>query len=140
MKQQQRGKPFQKGQSGNPNGRPLGARNQRTLALEELMDGEIEAITRKAIEAAKAGDIAAIRLVMDRVLPPARSRPISIDLPVLTDAASVSSAQAEILKAVAIGDLRLDEAESLSGLLEACRKSLETVELEYRIKELEARF
>jgi len=140
MKQQQRGKPFQKGQSGNPNGRPLGARNQRTLALEELMDGEIEAITRKAIEAAKAGDIAAIRLVMDRVLPPARSRPISIDLPVLTDAASVSSVQAEILKAVAIGDLRLDEAESLSGLLEACRKSLETVELEYRIKELEARF
>ena len=140
MKQQQRGKPFQKGQSGNPNGRPLGARNQRTLALEELMDGEIEAITRKAIEAAKAGDIAAIRLVMDRVLPPARSRPISIDLPVLTDAASVSSAQAEILKAVAIGDLRLDEAESLSGLLEARRKSLETVELEDRIKELEARF
>jgi len=140
MKQQQRGKPFQKGQSGNPNGRPLGARNQRTLALEELMDGEIEAITRKAIEAAKAGDIAAIRLVMDRVLPPARSRPISIDLPVLTDAASVASAQAEILKAVAIGDLRLDEAESLSGLLEARRKSLETVELEDRIKELEARF
>jgi len=140
MKQQHRGKPFQKGQSGNPNGRPLGARNQRTLALEELMDGEIEAITRKAIEAAKAGDIAAIRLVMDRVLPPARSRPISIDLPVLTDAASVSSAQAEILKAVAIGDLRLDEAESLSGLLEARRKSFETVELEDRIKELEARF
>ena len=140
MKQQQRGKPFQKGQSGNPNGRPLGARNQRTLALEELMDGEIEAITRKAIEAAKAGDIAAIRLVMDRVLPPARSRPISIDVPVLTAAASVSSAQAEILKAVAIGDLRLDEAESLSGLLEARRKSLETVELEDRIKELEARF
>ena len=140
MKQQHRGKPFQKGQSGNPNGRPLGARNQRTLALEELMDGEIEAITRKAIEAAKAGDIAAIRLVMDRVLPPARSRPISIDLPVLTDAASVASAQAEILKAVAIGDLRLDEAESLSGLLEARRKSLETVELEDRIKELEARF
>ena len=140
MKQLHRGKPFQKGQSGNPNGRPLGARNQRTLALEELMDGEIEAITRKAIEAAKAGDIAAIRLVMDRVLPPARSRPISIDLPVLTDAASVSSAQAEILKAVAIGDLRLDEAESLSGLLEARRKSLETVELEDRIKELEARF
>jgi hypothetical protein len=140
MKQQQRGKPFQKGQSGNPNGRPLGARNQRTLALEELMDGEIEAITRKAIEAAKAGDIAAIRLVMDRVLPPARSRPISIDLPVLTDAASVSSAQAEIIKAVAIGDLRLDEAESLSGLLEARRKSFETVELEDRIKELEARF
>lgn len=140
MKQQKRGKPFQKGQSGNPSGRPLGARNQRTVALEELLDGEIEAITRRAIEAAKAGDIAAIRLVMDRVLPPARSRPILIDLPMVTDAASVSSAQSEILKAVALGDLRLDEAESLSGLLEARRKSLETVELEDRIKQLEARF
>lgn len=140
MKQQKRGRPFQRGQSGNPNGRPSGSRNRRTLALEELIDGEIEAITRKAIEAAKDGDITAIRLVLDRVLPPARSRSISIQMPLITDASSISSAQAEILNAVATGDLRLDEAESLSELLEARRRSLETVELEERIKRLEARF
>jgi len=140
MQQRPRGKPFQKGQSGNPNGRPAGSRNRLTLALEELMDGEIEAITRKAIDAAKGGDMAAIRLVMDRVLPPARSRPIFVDLPPITDAASILSAHAEVLRAVSTGDLLLEEAEALSGLLEARRRSLEAVDLENRIKQLEARF
>jgi hypothetical protein len=45
---------FQKGQSGNPSGRPAGSRNKATLALDALLDGEGEAITRKAIELAKA--------------------------------------------------------------------------------------
>ena len=140
MQQRPRVKPFQKGQSGNPNGRPAGSRNRLTLALEELMDGEIEAITRKVIDTAKGGDMAAIRFVMDRVLPPARSRPIFVDLPPITDAASISSAHAEVLRAVSTGDLLLEEAEALSGLLEARRRSLEAVDLENRIKQLEARF
>ena len=139
MEQRVRGKPFQKGQSGNPKGRPAGARNRRTIALEEMLEGEIEAITRAAINAAKNGDMAAIRLIMDRVLPPARCRPISIDLPAITDAASISSAQAEILRVVSTGDLLLDEAEALSALLEARRRTLEAADLEERIKQLEAR-
>jgi len=59
--------PFQIGQSGNPAGRPRGARNKRTLALESIMDGESEVITRKVVEMAKGGSIAAIRLVIDRL-------------------------------------------------------------------------
>ncbi len=139
MEQRVRGQPFQKGQSGNPKGRPPGARNRRTIALEEMLEGEIEAISRAAINAAKNGDMAAIRLIMDRVLPPARCRPIFIDLPPITDAASISSAQAEILRAVSTGNLLLDEAEALSGLLEVRRRSLEAEDLEERIKQLEAR-
>jgi len=46
---------FKPGQSGNPSGRPKGARHATTLAIEVLLEGEGEAITRKAIEAAKAG-------------------------------------------------------------------------------------
>jgi hypothetical protein len=49
----QRGKPFRKGQSGNPDGRPKGARNATTIAVETLLDGEAETLTRKAIEMAK---------------------------------------------------------------------------------------
>ena len=62
----QRGKPFEKGQSGNLNGRPKGTRNKTTLAMEALLDGEAEAITRKAIEKAKEGDMVAIRLCLER--------------------------------------------------------------------------
>ena len=48
---------------GNP-GRPKGARNKATLTIEALLDGESEAITRKAIEMALGGDTTAMRLVI----------------------------------------------------------------------------
>jgi hypothetical protein len=41
------GKPFTPGCSGNPAGRPKGARNRSTLALETLLDGQAEALTQK---------------------------------------------------------------------------------------------
>ena len=48
--------PFKPGKSGNPQGRPKGARNKTTVATEQLLDCEAEAITKKAIELAKSGD------------------------------------------------------------------------------------
>ena len=129
---------FKPGQSGNPSGRPKGARHATTLAIEVLLDGEAEGITRKAIEAAKAGDMIAIRLVLDRVCPPRKTRSIEIDLPPIADAAGVSQAQEEVLKAVCTGELDLDQAQALSGLLEARRQFLETAELEARLTELES--
>ena len=57
---------FKPGTSGNPSGKPAGARNKTTLAVEALLDGEAEDLTRKAIELAKAGDMTALRLCLDR--------------------------------------------------------------------------
>ena len=57
-----RGQPFVKGRSGNPGGRPPGARNRKTLAAAMLLDGEAEALTRKAVELALSGDPTAMRL------------------------------------------------------------------------------
>ena len=54
--------PFEKGQCGNPNGRPPGARNKATIMAEMLLQGEAETMTRLVIERAKAGDMAAIRI------------------------------------------------------------------------------
>jgi hypothetical protein len=138
-KQRGSGRPFQPGRSGNPRGRPLGSRNATTRAVEALLDGEAQAITRKAIEAALGGDMVAIRLVLDRVSPPRKSRPISIDLPPTGDAAGVAAAQQVVVQALAQGELLLDEATALSGLLEGRRKALETEELEMRIQRLEQR-
>src|SRR5215218_6521027 len=74
---------FQKGQSGNPNGKPKGTRHRVTMAAETLMEGEAEAITRKAIELAKEGDGPALRLCMDRIYPPRKDRPVRFRLPSL---------------------------------------------------------
>jgi hypothetical protein len=135
--QRGRGRPFQRGSSGNPSGRPRGSRNAATLAVEALLHGEAEAITRRAIEAALAGDIAAIRLIMDRVSPARKSRPVQIDLPDVSDARGVAVAQATVVAAVAGGEITPDEGMALSGLLEARRKAVETEELEKRIRLLE---
>jgi hypothetical protein len=65
---------FEKGQSGNPAGRPRGSRNKATVLAEAMFEGEVEAIVRMAIGKAKEGDITAIRLCLDRVLPRQRHR------------------------------------------------------------------
>jgi Family of unknown function (DUF5681) len=72
---------FQKGQSGNPAGRPRGSRNKTTVLMQNLLEGEAEAIGRKAIEMAKGGDMAAIRVCMDRLAPARRGAAISCELP-----------------------------------------------------------
>lgn len=138
QKQRGRGRPFQPGQSGNPSGRPAGSRNATTLAVEALMEGQADAITQRVVNAALAGDMSAIKLVMDRVAPARKSRPIRIDLPAIGDARGVALAQATVVAAVAGGDVTPDEGMALSGLLEARRRALETEQLEVRLQRLEA--
>lgn len=133
----QRGKPFEKGQSGNLNGRPKGSRNRATLAAETLLDGEADAITRKAIEKALNGDMTAIRLCLERILPAVKSRPIEIDLPPVETAEDITAAQGAVIAAMARGEITPDDAGTIAGVLEARRRAIETVELEKRIDILE---
>ena len=76
--EKQRGRPFEKGASGNPSGRPRGSRNATTLALEVLLDGQAQALTQKAIDLALTGDIPALRLCLDRILPLRKDRLVSL--------------------------------------------------------------
>ena len=68
--EKQRGRPFESGQSGNPKGRPKGSRNKTTLLAESLLEGDADAIMRKLLEKAKEGDLTALRICLDRLLPP----------------------------------------------------------------------
>ena len=79
--------PFQKGQSGNPAGRPPGSRNKAAMALQELLEHDAESIARTVTHLAKDGNIAAIRMCMERLLPPRRHEPVTCDLPALHTAA-----------------------------------------------------
>jgi hypothetical protein len=123
---------------GNP-GKPKGARHKTTLAVEALLDGEAEDLTRKAIELAKAGDLTALRLCLERVCPPRKERPVSFALPSLNTAADAKQASAAILKAVADGELTPGEAAELSRLLDSFTRVLEASEFEERLIRLEAK-
>ncbi len=71
---------FRKGQSGNPAGRRPGSRNKATETAELLLAGEVEALTRKAVELALAGDATALRLCLDRIIPARRGRPVQLSV------------------------------------------------------------
>ena len=137
--QQQDSGRFKKGQSGNPKGRPEGSRSKATLAAEVLLDGEVENLTRKAIDLAKGGDIAALRLCMDRIVPPRKDRPIRLDLPEMETAEDLSKALGTLVKAMAEGELTPVEAEKTAAVLEIRRRAIETLDHETRLEELERR-
>jgi Family of unknown function (DUF5681) len=130
---------FEKGRSGNPAGKPPGARHRATLAAEMLLDGEAQALTRKAIERALAGDVTALRLCLERIVPVRKERPLRLALPSLTNAGDAARAIAAITGAVAAGEVTPGEAADLSALVSSFAKTLETSELEVRIAALESR-
>lgn len=126
-----------KGQSGNAKGKPRGAKNHATRMVLSLMEKGAKEITAAVVEYAKNGDMAAARLVLDRLAPLAKGRPVFLDLPDTSSAAGISDAQRAILEAVAAGELLPGEGATLAGIVEAHRKALETQELEARIAALE---
>jgi hypothetical protein len=128
---------FQKGQSGNPSGRPPGARNKATLIAEALLQGEAAELTRAAIERAKAGDAAALRMCLDRLAPPSRHRTIEFQLPALTNAQDAVSALAAIATAVAAGELTPSEAGDLSKLIDGFSRLREGTIIERQLAMLE---
>ena len=127
------------GESGNPAGKPKGARNKTTLAVEALLDGEAETITRKAIEKAIGGDLTAIRLCLDRLVPPVKDKPVTFDLPGIDSAQDAAAAVGAVLRAVADGNLTPIEAAEVSKIVGTYVTALEASDLEQRIAKLEAR-
>jgi len=128
---------FKRGQSGNPGGRPKGSLNKATLASQALLDGEAEVLTRKVVELAKAGNPMALRLCLERVLPPRKDRPINFTLPKIKGAEDLAKALGAILEAVANGEITPGEGQALTDILAAYRKVLETADLEARVSALE---
>ena len=129
---------FQPGQSGNPAGKAKGTRNATTLALEALLDGEAAALTRKAIELAQDGDTVALRLCLDRLLPPRKDRPITFALPPITTTDDLPLATGAIVAAVAAGELTPAEASEISKTLDVHVRAIEATDLHKRLAALEA--
>jgi hypothetical protein len=128
---------FQPGQSGNPAGRPRGARNRATLLAEAMLEGEAEEIMRVAIKKAREGDPAVLRLCLDRMAPRPRDCAVEFELPKLETAADAVAGTAAILDAVANGRLTPSQACEITKIVDSFRRTLEAVDFEARLSQLE---
>jgi hypothetical protein len=128
---------FQKGQSGNPAGRPRGARNKLTVLADSLFEADATDLIKKLIEVAKSGDVAALRLCIDRICAPQRERPVAIELPPMTTPADAVAAMGTILQAFGVGDLGPQEAAGLANVVGSFSQTITTAQLEQRLEQIE---
>jgi hypothetical protein len=106
---------FVPGQSGNPAGKTPGTLNHRTRLRQWLADGDEERVARALIAQAGKGNIAAIRMLFDRVDPKPRSRTITLDLP---DDARMPEKFEAVFVALAAGRITAEEALMLARFLD----------------------
>src|SRR6516164_9625393 len=123
---------FQKGQSGNPRGRPAGSRNNASLAVEAMLDGEAERLTRKCIDLALSGDTVALRLCIERLCPVRKDRAVSFPLPPINTARDAANIAAAVTEAVAAGQITPSEAGEIGKLIEAYVRAYHAAELDDR--------
>jgi hypothetical protein len=118
-------------------GRPAGSRNRTTVAVLELLEGQAEALSHKAVDMALAGDTVALRLCLERLAPPRKDAPVQFPLPRMVTAHDAAQAAAAVLQAVSEGDLTPTEGAQVMGLVDSYRRTLEVTELEARVVALE---
>ena len=127
------GRPFE---TGNP-GKPKGARNRATVLAETLLRGEAEGLMRQDVHQALAGDVGALKLCLERLVPLRRERTVEVDLPKIETAHDAAMAAGRITEWVGAGQLTPSEGQMLAAIVETQRRALETADLERRIAALE---
>lgn len=128
---------FNPGKSGNPNGRPTGSRNKRTQ-LAKLLEPHAESLVAKAVELARDGDVNALRLCLERLIPKAAREPVTLDFD--ASAADRLDYLAEfgksILEAVANGEITPADGHNLSSLADTHRRLVEHGEMRQMLEEI----
>jgi hypothetical protein len=137
--EKQRGKPFVKGRSGNPAGKPKGTRHRATQLAEKLLRDDVADVMRSVLTAAKGGDMTAARLVLERIVPVRKGKPVIFDIPAIEKPGDVLAAVGSLLAAMAAGQLTPEEASAAAGVIEVHRKAVETVDLDARLATLESK-
>jgi hypothetical protein len=128
---------WQPGASGNAAGRPRGARHEALLALDAIGAEAGKDIMAAVVDAAKRGDVTAAGILLKRLWPERRGRPVLLHLPPMTSAADLPAAIGTIAAAVAGATLTPDEGQAIAAVIELQRRAFETADHETRIVALE---
>jgi hypothetical protein len=127
---------WKKGESGNPKGRPPGAKDRRTVAMEEFINAGPE-VALAVVRAAKAGDVSAAALVLARIAPPLKAHAPTVRFN-LDVGRSLTEQAAQVLEAVAMGAVDPECGCSLIQAISVYAKLREGDELATRLSHVEA--
>ena len=120
-------------------GRVLGSHNKATLMREAIAKAIGPAdgvgVIRAMVKKAKRGDAPAAKLVLPYLCPAGTF--VKIDLPPITDAASIADAQGCVMAAASNEEISLEQADTFSDILEKRRRALETVEIERNLRQIQ---
>lgn len=108
---------FQPGVSGNPNGRPKGAKNRRSLIATEFEKAGSE-VARVVVEKAKAGDLRAAELLLQRIEPPLRPQAARVKFAIDPDQPIAEQSKA-LLIACSHGEISPEQFRLLMDCLSA---------------------
>ena len=128
-----------KGVSGNPSGKAKGTRNHATKLVLGMFEGRAEEVCNAVVKKALKGDMVAARIVVERLCPPRKDRPISFPLPKIEGAYDLSKAAIALLQSVADGNSTPEEGASVMGFIEGTGKAIELADIESRLAVIESR-
>jgi len=134
---EQRGRPFEPGNT-QGRGRPKGSRNKAKSPVQELLEEYSMPLMRKCIVMAGQGDMRAMQIVMDRILPVRRGAFIGVGLPRIKTVQDVAKAAAQVMRSIARGKITPADGEKVMNTLEIQSRILEEATFEIRIDKLDA--
>jgi len=132
----QRGRPFEAGNKMG-RGRPQGSRNKKSSAGGRVLAEYGDSLERKCVWKALQGDMSAMRLCLERLVPPVREPSVRLKTRTAQTAEDVKQALASAIAAVSKGQITPSQGELLTRMLEAQRKGIESADLEARLEKLE---
>src|SRR4051812_39702607 len=101
--------PFEKGKSGNPQGRPRGSRNQLNRAISDVLSSNPDLVAQKLKEAIAAGDPRMLMVIFKRYSEPA----CEYDLPPVNNLSDLKEAYTQVLLDASSGELPIDHLKSI---------------------------
>ncbi|MGR0114158.1 DUF5681 domain-containing protein [Ralstonia pseudosolanacearum] len=107
---------FQKGQSGNPAGRPKGITDKRAK-MRQMLEAAGPEIVSTAIGLAKCGDATLLVALLNRLVPTLKQEAPAAPVPVLNPQASAEANARGVLGLVAEGKLSGDDGAAILGML-----------------------
>jgi hypothetical protein len=129
---------FQKGNQGGP-GRPPG-RTAASTFFDKIGTEAAEDLLNTVVDAARKGNLRAAEIVLARIWPQRKGRPVQLTLPPVRQASDLVPAQAALLQAIGEGAITPEEGAAVASVLEAQRRSIELADIEKRVGLLEAEF